>query len=159
MIFGVQMSLPSPNGTFTATTEGGNIFVTNNKTGMVCDSIEVEPPVSYLMWTSDSQTLVSMEHLAMISLVAISHLSGGKWVRHEVELPSELKLDKYSVFELRCKGEKIHVGFGGEHSSNGNARFYRVTFDIDPASNTYSQLDQRAISLAEYSKLPRFGAH
>lgn len=154
--FGDESSLLSPDGTFTATTEGGNIFITNNNDHTRYDSIEVQPPVSYIMWTDDSKSIVSIEHLAMIRLVAISQLLGGRWVRREVEVPSKHKIDKYFVFSLSSKGKNLHLGVAGEHSSNGNSNFYSVTFDIDTVTYTYYNVHERTIRLREYNQLSEF---
>ena len=153
---GHRTSLHSPDHKFTALTEGGNISIsatgghTHTHTHRHFPLIEVIPPVLALMWSSDSKTLVSVEHLAMITDVNLNHFDGTHWTRFEADPIKFAPIYKYVLVKLRAGKDTVHASFTGQ---DDHGELYYVEFDVRPSDNSYHHAITRKLSDKEYGAM------
>ena len=147
---GHPVSLRSPNNEFSATTEGGNISISAPATHKHFPLIEVMPPVLALLWSSDSKTLISVEHLAMITDVNLNHFDGTHWTRFEADPIKFAPIYKYVLVKLRAGKDTVHASFTGQ---GDHGELYCVEFDVRPSDNSYHHVIARKLSDKEYGTM------
>jgi hypothetical protein len=151
-------SVSSPDGRFTAELTNdtqGNLHIKSNVTGDVY-RIEVFRPLYSLEWTEDSQTVVTIEHLAGGSQAVLIHFDGHKWSRFEVD-PTHAPppYHHYAVIKqgIGRNAVKLTYKVTDEKGNGIVTKFYVCSFNVDPQSRSITNVQTREIGGDEYSAL------
>ena len=151
-------SVGSPDGRFTAVLTNdtqGNLHIKSNTTGELY-KIGVFRPLYSLEWTGDSQTVVTVEHLAGGSQAVLIHFDGDKWSRFEVD-PTEPPppYHHYAVIRKEIGRDTVKLRYKAtDEKGNGIVtKFYVRSFDVDPRTRSITNIQTREISGNEYSAL------
>lgn len=105
----------------------------------------------YLHWAENSQSIVTVEHIAHGSYGRIIYLKDDKWMNVQVEPPSDGMRDS-AVVRLEVKRGQAHYGFAVRHvKSNGMPLDYQVcNLDVNLQTGEISNLKRTSISQAEF---------
>jgi hypothetical protein len=148
-------SVSSPDGRFTAELTDdreGNVHIKSNTTGKLY-TVGALRPLYSLKWTGDSQTLVTIEHLAGGSQAALIHFDGDKWSRFEVDpTGSPPPYHHYAVIRQEIGWDKVKFTYKiTDEQGNGMViKFYLCSFDVDPRARSITNMHTREISSDVY---------
>ena len=128
----------APNGTLAATFLGGAFEIKDTSTGRTF-TVQSLTPVSKAIWTDDSKTLVTVEHLAGGSDVVLFQSAGAEWKRVSVD-PVGGPYDRYTV--TRCEVEKnlLKLAYRVRSNHAGEVKVQIVAFQFDPATAAISHV-------------------
>ena len=132
----------SPDGRFTAVlsspgpTQSDRLVVADASTKQSAEGGVLSPLFS-VRWSGDSQTIVTIEHIAHGSQTALLHYAGGQWQRYEVEPPGNDSRG-YSVVRQRIRSHTVDVTYRvmelHERSSQKEPEYFVCTLRVDCAT-------------------------
>lgn len=151
-------TVTSPDGRFTARlteedAHGLNLAITDSRTPAT-ERARIGTPLLSMRWTFDSRTIVSIEHLAGGSQLALLHFYESGWKRIEVIPPNGLE-GHFEVIRQQMHRDSVTVTYKvtKEKPNGAVASAFTCSFDVDAASGRISQLRRRRINLEMYRQL------
>ena len=152
----------SPDGRFVAVlphpspTQLGQLLITDTSSHQSTEHGGQRPLYS-IRWSGDSQTLVTIEHVAHGSIMALRHFEGGQWQRHDVE-PSGDALWEYSVVRQRIHSDTVDVTYRVTEmhvvASEKKPSYFVCTLHVDCATGaTLKVSTKRALTRRAFERL------
>jgi hypothetical protein len=150
-------SVNSPDGRFTAELTNdseGSLHIRSNTTGNLY-KIGVFRPLYSLKWTGDSQTVVTIEHLAGGSQAVLIYFDGGKWRRFEVD-PTKPPppYHHYAVIKEDIGWDMVKLKYKvTDEKGNGIVtKFYLCSFNVDTRTRSIAKMQTHEINADAYWK-------
>jgi hypothetical protein len=104
--------------------------ITDLKTAGIDDSIVMPSMVLYLHWASNSQSFVTVEHIAGGSYGRLVFLKDGKWTSLEIGPPDDSMMN-FSVADLQLKQEFVHFRFVVDYEKGGGIPVKYAFYAVD----------------------------
>ena len=149
-VVNVGTKVVSPNGRFTLTLMAdGNerSFSINDKRTGQTTIIPIEySPVLALKWTPNSNTIVTVEHVAGGSIAGFLHFNGSHWVH--VDAPPPESNFRYMVTRWVLGDRSVHLVYKVENTRSGTKAydFSTCAFDVNPETGDISNLMRTPLS-------------
>ncbi len=94
-------------------------------------------PVFVISWTKDSQSIVTVEHIAGGTQAVVLHYQDDKWKRHEVEPLSEDRTGHYAVTGLKLGQNSFEVTYKvADNSVTNDVDYYLCKFRVEASTGT-----------------------
>ena len=133
----------------------GNIET--NETRELLDSFDLATTVTALLWTGDSRTIISILQLSGGPRAYLTHLNdNGNWISADVNLPSLGSLQKEMLVECKPLKSTVILKYAvqPDHKITGlNPQLYLCSFELDPDTGVFSEMNWKSISAAEFDSL------
>jgi hypothetical protein len=148
----------SPNGRYIVrlvTVEKEQHFqITDLKTKQVNDSIVMPTLLMYLHWASNSQSFVTIEHIAEGSYGRLVLLRNDKWNSLEI-MPPNNSMMRFSVVSSKLEQERVHFFFCVERRKEKGFFYDYAFYNVDVELRTGKVLDATWTPTSQAEFLPR----
>jgi hypothetical protein len=160
--FAADESIPSglpflsPNGRYSVELQEidrlPHFLIKDIETGRVDNSIVMPTVLLYLHWAANSQSIVTVEHIAKGSYGRVIHLKDSKWMDGEIDAPGEEMMDA-TVIGLEVKADHVHYKFAVDYvKSNGMPFKYKFcNLDVRLDTGKIFNLKWSSINQAEWA--------
>jgi hypothetical protein len=158
---GYDQIFTSPDGKLSAqlgqVDENEVLSIKNNKTGTVDNSQSIElPPVFTIKWTGDSQSIVTVGHIAGGSQATVYHNNNGTWNKIDVYPDNR---PAYDVIGLQIGRSSVAVSYKAiQHVTKSNgaptAVYYKLEMNLNPAIGKITTSKEQKITLHTYEATP-----
>ena len=122
--------------------------IRNVKSGYVDNSIVMPTVLLYLHWAANSQSIVTVEHIAKGSSGRVIYLKGGKWMDVKVNPPGDGWRD-FAIVNLEIGADHVHYKFVVRHIKNDGIPLDHKFCDLDVDLRTGRRSNVRWISISE----------
>jgi len=149
------LPFPSPNGRYSVELQEidrlPHFIIKDIASDRVDNSIVMPTVLLYLHWAADSQSIVTVEHIAKGSYGRVIYLKGSKWVNAEIDAPGEAMMNA-TVIRLELNPDHVHYKFAVDYvKSNGMSFKYKFCdLDVRLESGEVSNVKWTSISHAEW---------
>ena len=147
----------SPDGRFIAQCNGGGVVPTvdeitivDGNTGIAYATISVLSPVYSVGWVGDSQTLVTVGHIAGGTQAEVIHMEEGSWKLHSAG-PREG--NKYRVVREILRHHAVELTYEIDAGRKGSGRLYLYNFLFHPDTRTHTNEKREDIGSEVYTQL------
>ena len=145
----------SPNGRFTVSVKFENLTIKDNQTGEVFPPVQVLTPLYVLQWASDSQSLVTVEHIAGGTTAGIIHYTNGSWLNRSASPDNDPPFKQYEIVSLIPQPPGIRLTYECTLRSGSGNRYYTYSFNINPQSAERSAVTKQEITKSRFASLKR----
>jgi hypothetical protein len=141
---------PSPDGKLIVYYDAPKVEIRNAQTSAVQGTAEATSPVYALLWTSDSKTLIVVEHMAHGSDAFFVHFRRGLWQQFDANPLEGEDYRGLGVVDVRPHQKTVNVSYKTYLPTT------LVSFTVIPSTRKVTDLRRRGISFQRWQQMLLF---